>query len=88
MKNKLEDLNNHLFAQLEKLGEDDLKGDALREEIERARAISGISKQITHSAKLTLEAAIFVRSSKNDAPGIPKTIGGSEDEVKGLLGLK
>lgn len=60
MKNKLSDLNNHLFAQLEKLGEEDLKGDKLDAEIERAKAISSISKQIVESSKLTLEAAKFV----------------------------
>ena len=30
MKNTLGDLNNHLFAQLEKLGDDDLTGDAIK----------------------------------------------------------
>ena len=40
MKNTLGDLNNHLFAQLERLGDEDLKDDALTEEIERAKAIN------------------------------------------------
>ena len=31
--NTLGDLNNHLFMQLEKLSEDDLKGEELREEM-------------------------------------------------------
>ena len=30
MRNTLGDLNNHLFMQLEKLSEDDLKGEELR----------------------------------------------------------
>ena len=33
MKNTLTDLNNHLFAQLEKLGDDDLTGEELNTEI-------------------------------------------------------
>ena len=37
MKNTLGDLNNHLFAQLEKLGDEDLKGDELEAEISGLR---------------------------------------------------
>ena len=33
MKNTLGDLNNHLFAQLEKLGDDDLTGEELESEL-------------------------------------------------------
>lgn len=56
MKNSLSDLNNHLFEQMERLNDDDLKGDKLSEEIERGKAMSGIAKDITANAKLELEA--------------------------------
>ena len=56
MKNKLIDLNNHLFAQLEKIGDDDLTGDALRQEMERSKAIAGLAGQIINNAKLALSA--------------------------------
>lgn len=46
MKNTLGDLNNHLFAQLEKLSDDDLTGDGLEAEIKRAEAMSKVSEQI------------------------------------------
>ena len=46
MRNTLGDLNNHLFAQLERLGDEDLKGEQLVEEMERAKAISGIASKI------------------------------------------
>lgn len=47
MKNKLSDLNNVLFAQLERLSAEDLKGDALTEEIGRAKSITNIAQQIS-----------------------------------------
>ena len=36
MKNKLVDLNNHLFAEMERLSDEDLQGDELTAEIDRA----------------------------------------------------
>lgn len=50
MKNKLEDLRNHLFAALEGLGDAEKPLD-----IERARAIADVSQTIINSAKLELE---------------------------------
>jgi hypothetical protein len=59
MKNKLIDLNNHLFAQLERLNDEDLQGEALSEEINRSKAITGISKEIVSNARLALNAQQF-----------------------------
>lgn len=56
MKNKLTDLNNHLFAQIERLGDEDLKGENLNEEVSRAKAITEISSQIISNATLVLKA--------------------------------
>lgn len=56
MKNKLSDLNNHLFAQLERLTDESLTGDNLKEEIERSRAVSQVSGQILSNASLVLKA--------------------------------
>lgn len=46
MKNTLTDLNNHLFAQLEKLGDDDLTCEELNTEIKRSEAMSKIGECI------------------------------------------
>ncbi|HCY87854.1 MAG TPA: hypothetical protein DHV36_22150 [Desulfobacteraceae bacterium] len=56
MKNKLMDLNNHLFAQMERLSDEDLKGEKLAQEIIRTKAISECSVQIISNARLALEA--------------------------------
>ena len=55
MKNTITDLNNHLFAELERLSEEDLTGDRLNTEITRAHAISDIADGIINNAKLALD---------------------------------
>lgn len=56
MKNKLSDLNNHLFAQLERLGDEALKGDELAREIERSYAITSVAKEVINNGRLVLDA--------------------------------
>lgn len=55
----LGDLNTHLFDQLNRLNAEDLKGEELKEEINRAKAVSDISRQIIDNGRLVLEAAKF-----------------------------
>ncbi len=55
MKNKLTDLNNHLFAQLERLSDEELSKDELQMEIERTKAITGVSKEIIGNGRLILD---------------------------------
>ena len=52
MRNTLGDLSLHLFAQLEKLSSDDLKGEELKEEVVRTKAISLLAKQIIDNGTL------------------------------------
>lgn len=58
-RNTLSDLNNHLFAQLERLGDEELTQENLQQEMERAKAINGVAKNIIDNAKTALEGAQF-----------------------------
>jgi len=50
MKNKIEDLRNHLFATIEGLLDEDDPMD-----LQRAKTISGVAKEIIHSAKVEVD---------------------------------
>ena len=58
MKNKLIDLNNHLFCAIERLNDDELKGDELNQEINRAHAMTNVAAQIINNANLVLKATV------------------------------
>ncbi len=60
MKNKLIDLNDHLFAQLERLGNEDLNKEQLAHEVSRSKAITAVSGQIVDNARLALDAERYV----------------------------
>ncbi len=60
MKNKLTDLNNHLFAQLERLSDEELKPDQIEKELIRTDAIVKVSEQIISNANLVLRGAELV----------------------------
>ena len=55
-RNTLGDLNNLLFAQLERLDNEELAPDELLQEIARSKAISDVSKNIIENANLVLQA--------------------------------
>jgi hypothetical protein len=56
-KNKLGDLNNHLFTQLDRLMKSDISADELQQEIDRTAALVDVADRITENAKLQLGAA-------------------------------
>jgi hypothetical protein len=76
MKSTLGDLNNHLFAQLERLSDEDIKGEALVEEIERARAVTSVANQIHSNGTLVLQAQKFHTEYKSKDLQKPKMLEG------------
>lgn len=56
-KNKLSDLNDHLFTQLERLCEEDLTVEDIEREVKRADAIVAVSDKVISNADLQLRAA-------------------------------
>ncbi len=71
-RNKLVDLNNHLFAQLERLGEEDLSIEDLKKEVDRAKAINAVAGNIIDNAKTALEGAQFSAEYSNRIESIPE----------------
>ena len=57
MKNKLVDLNDHLFTQLERLNEEGISEEDLNKEIKRGKVIASIAKEIINNGVLVLGVA-------------------------------
>lgn len=76
MKNRLSDLNNHLFAQLERLSEEDLTPEQIETEAKRGEAIVTVADQIIRNAALQIKAAELVAEYGSDpAPYLPQIEG-------------
>lgn len=79
MKNKLSDLNNHLFAQLERMAEEGMTAEQIDQEAKRAEAIVSVADQITRNADLQLKAAkLFADHGQAVLPMLPQ-IGGPRE---------
>lgn len=77
-KNKLSDLNDHLFAQLERLGEENISPEELEKEVQRAKAIKDVAQQIINSSKVTLQAMKLVSDGNYNRNELPSTFGLAE----------
>lgn len=76
MKNTLGDLNNHLFAQLERLGDEDLTGEELVEEMNRAKSITAVASQIISNGSLVLQAQKLADNFVDANAKMPKMLEG------------
>ena len=74
MKNTLGDLNNHLFAQLERLGEEDLTEEELSREINRSKAITDVASQIISNGSLVLKSKMAYDETFNADKEKPKML--------------
>lgn len=78
MKNTLTDLNNHLFAALERLNDEEITGERLKEELDRARTISLVGKTVVENARLVLDAQIELGGGKAAQTASTKMLLGNE----------
>ena len=72
MKNKITDLNDHLFAAMERLNDETLEGPALSAEVARAKAIAGVGERILEGHRLVLDAEKFVQGVKRGGGPAPR----------------
>lgn len=83
MQNKLVDLNNHLFAQMERLCEEETKGDDLVEEITRARAVADIAKAIIGNGRLAFDAMKERKGLTGELKNLPPMLDGGIGKSNG-----
>lgn len=75
-RNTLGDLNNHLFMQLERLGDEELTEEQLEKEISRTKAITSVAKEVISNANLVLRAKTQMEQVTGDAKDLPRMLNG------------
>lgn len=76
MKNKLIDLNNLLFEQMERLMDEELTKEQIQTEIERTRAVSNIASTIIQNGALALKAEEMRQEYGAERAELPKFLEG------------
>lgn len=74
--NTLGNLNAYLFEQVERLNNDKLKGEELKEEVGRSLAIESVAKTIIQNANLVLQARKFADDKWDADAELPKMLEG------------
>lgn len=78
VRNTLGALNDHLFAELERLGNEDLDAEQMRVEIERARAVTGVAAQVIANANTVLRAVEFKDGAVDAKAAMPRMLRGDD----------
>ncbi|MGL5715201.1 MAG: hypothetical protein ACRCX2_19445 [Paraclostridium sp.] len=76
MRNTLGDLNNYLFAQLERLDEEEMTTEDLQREISRSNAITSVAKEIISNANVVLQAQKLSDNKMNADAKLPRMLEG------------
>jgi hypothetical protein len=79
--NKMGDLNNHLFEQLERLNDPDIEGEELEAEIKRSKAMTDVAGKIIENARLAFDAYKYTDEfGRGRGVGLPDFLGGGKDD--------
>jgi len=73
-KNKLSDLNDHLFAQIERLSDENLTAAEIEMEAKRGAAIVDVADQILRGAALKVQAAKILSDHQLDPSSMLQAI--------------
>ena len=73
MKNRMSDLNDHLFAQLERLNDEGAGTENIECEVKRAEAMVEVADQIVDVQRLNLDAAkLYAQHGEAILPMLPR----------------
>ncbi len=83
MKNKLIDLNNHLFTQMERLCDESTDAKKMVEEIDRSRAVTDVAKRIIETGRLALDSIKERAKYTGDVETLPEMLGAESKNGNG-----
>lgn len=76
-RNTLDDLQDHLFMELERLNDCESGSEELEREIERARAVAAVAEKAIDNANTALRVCQAASSMGVELRSVPRMLGGS-----------